>query len=416
MTKNMHPLLAKRDHQAIQMRLQTLMKRDGLDALILVKPQSIAYATGYSSMVGYWVGTPAGVQSIAVIPAQGNPHLFLGLMERDDAKSQTVDAIEVHSLPGFVFVDDGTPECRQERGGTVDELAGFKQAVKLAMDSAPNAKIGVEKGVLIPPLMAVLEKQVGNINSTDCTNLMFEARIIKTPWEIDMLRLAAQNSERAMARVCKQLQPGMNAMVIDQMFNLAYHTEDEHHTAWKTIYQTGVGPFWGICMLPRNYVIQKGDIARIDGGAMHFGYVSDIARIWAVGGSPGPKHVETHAALYAGFLKGIKMLRPGVKMSEVYATVRAEVQKCPLIPVYARGHVGHSVSLEPTLEDVPAMSAHMDVVLKPNMVVCLETSYMGAPGAPAPGPYNIEDTFLITQDGHDRFTTAPDSLEWNPAA
>ena len=40
-------------------------------------------------------------------------------------------------------------------------------------------------------MMAVLEKQEGNSNSVDCTNLMSEARIIKTPWEIDVQRLAA---------------------------------------------------------------------------------------------------------------------------------------------------------------------------------------------------------------------------------
>jgi Xaa-Pro aminopeptidase len=38
------------------------------------------------------------------------------------------------------------------------------------------------------------------------------------------------------------------------------------------------------------------------------GYISDITRTWAVGGSeakPDQKHEETYDALYAGFQKGL---------------------------------------------------------------------------------------------------------------
>jgi Xaa-Pro aminopeptidase len=40
------------------------------------------------------------------------------------------------------------------------------------------------------------------------------------------------------------------------------------------------------------------------------GYISDITRTWAVGGSRDTKHVETYAALYSGFKKGVEMLHP----------------------------------------------------------------------------------------------------------
>jgi hypothetical protein len=40
------------------------------------------------------------------------------------------------------------------------------------------------------------------------------------------------------------------------------------------------------------------------------GYISDITRTWAVGGSRDTKHVETYGALYSGFKKGVEMLHP----------------------------------------------------------------------------------------------------------
>jgi Xaa-Pro aminopeptidase len=38
---------------------------------------------------------------------------------------------------------------------------------------------------------------------------------------------------------------------------------------------------------------------------------------------------------------------------------------------------------------------------------------MAAEGSYAPGPYNIEDSFVITDDGYERFTAVPDSLVWD---
>jgi Xaa-Pro dipeptidase len=137
--KNMHPLLAKRDQKAILARIQGLMKRDGIGALVIVKPENVAYATGYVSRFAYGAGVPAGSQAAAVIPASGNAHLFINLMESDDAPRMTND-VEVSAMPGFVFVDDGTDESRQERSATIDPLAGFKDALKAAQDMAPTAR------------------------------------------------------------------------------------------------------------------------------------------------------------------------------------------------------------------------------------------------------------------------------------
>ena len=410
--KNTHPLLAKRDQNAILTRIQDLMKRDGVGALVIVKPENVAYSTGYVSRFAYGAGVPAGSQAAAVIPASGNAQLFINLMESDDAPRMT-DGVDVTAMPGFVFVDDGTPESRQERSATIDPLAGFKDALAAAQDMASDGKIGIEKGSLLAGLQAYLNSQVPEDQSMNSEDLLYEARLIKTPWEIDILRMAAQHAERMMARVAQQLEPGMNALVLENMIRAAGWAEDKEYSMSNMAFQIGIGPYWGVSGSNRNYEIKQGDLMRIDGGGTHFGYISDITRTWAVGGSPTSKHEEIYDALYAGFLRGLELLKPGVKMSEMYAEVRAEVEKSPLLPVYARGHVGHSISLSPLLEDHPLFAPGFDVEFQPGMVVSLETSYMAAEGSYAPGPYNIEDSFVITENGYDRFTTVPDSLVWD---
>ena len=332
--KNWHPLAAKRPHNDILSRIQGFMKRDGLDALILVTPENILYSTGYFSKFAYAPGVPAGAQTAAVIPATGKAHLIVSLYEKDDAPRQTMD-VEYSSVAGFVFVDDGTAESQQERDPVLDPGLTIKSAVKIAQDLAPNGKIGTETGMLLAGFKGYIDSQIKGKRLVDCSSLMFESRLIKFPWEVDMLRLAAQHAERFMERAARELKPGMNAMVFDKLIQIAAWEEDKENSMSTLGYQTGIGPYWGIGLAPRNYVIKEGDVARIDGGGVHLGYISDISRTWVVGGSkPGEKYVETYDALYAGFAKGLEILGPGVKMKDLYAAVRTEVEKSSVIPVY----------------------------------------------------------------------------------
>ena len=414
--KNWHPLAAKRPHKDIMGKIQGLMKREGYDVLMLMLGENICYATGYFSMFAYLPSLPIGAQTIAVISANGDAHVCVSSYEADDARRQTVDEVKIEIMPGFVFIDDGTPESRAEKDAHLDPLVTVKTAAKIAKDLAGNGKIGTEMGMLTWAFKDVLEKEIGAKRLGDCSGLMFESRLIKFPWEIDMMRLAAQHAERYMTRVARELKPGMNATVIDKLCNVAAWEEDTENSMSIVGKQTAIGPYWGIGLAPRNYVIQEGDVCRIDGGSTHLGYISDISRTWVVGGSegkPDKQHVETYAALYEGMKKGLDMLGPGVVMGDFYEAVRAEVEKSPIFPSYARGHVGHSISLKPQAEDNITISRGQKTKFEPGMVVCVEFSYMAAQGAYAPGGYNIEDTFAITEDGYDRFTQANDHIIWN---
>jgi Xaa-Pro dipeptidase len=114
-----------------------------------------------------------------------------------------VDDVKVEAMPGFVFIDDGTPESRAEKDPRLDPLVTVKSAVKIAKDVAGNGKIGTEIGMLSWAFKDVMEKALGADRLSDCSDLMYESRLIKFPWEIDMLRLSAQHAERWMTRVAQ---------------------------------------------------------------------------------------------------------------------------------------------------------------------------------------------------------------------
>ena len=139
----------------------------------------------------------------------------------------------------------------------LDPLITVKTAAKIAKDLAGKGKIGTEIGVLSWAFKDELEKEFGD-RLADCSGLMYESRTIKFPWEIDMLRISAQHAERWMARVARELKPGMNAMVLDKMCNVAAWEEDTLNSMSIVGKQTAIGPYWGIQLAPRNYVIQEG--------------------------------------------------------------------------------------------------------------------------------------------------------------
>ena len=160
--KNWHPLAAKRPHKDIMGRIQGLMKREGYCALMLMLGENVCYSTGYFSKFAYVPSIPIGAQTIAIIPADGNPHICVSSYEADDADRQTVDEVKIEILPGYVFIDDGTPESRAEKDPALDPLVTVKTAAKIAKDLAGNGKIGTEIGVLSWAFKDELEKEYNN--------------------------------------------------------------------------------------------------------------------------------------------------------------------------------------------------------------------------------------------------------------
>ena len=158
--------------------------------------------------------------------------------------------------------------------------------------------------------------------------------------------------------------------------------------------------------------MQEGDVIKFDVGYQYLGYWSDIARTYAVGGKASDEVLEVFETLYRANRMGVEMLRPGMPMKEIYRAIRENVETSRLIPKYPRGHMGHSIGCGWGPEEYPTISPVTEYILEPNMVVCLETPYSATGQAPVTGGFNLEDTHVITADGHDSFTTMPDNIFW----
>lgn len=402
--KCLHPMLVNRDQNWFCKRIQAEMKKQGLGYLILQTPSNVFYATGYIPMVG---------SRAVVVPAEGDVKLIISTLESSDAYATTQN-VEIREFMSWVFIDNGSPESRRDKGDVMDPNAILNNCLDIIKNHPMDGKVGVEMGDIGHKFYAGLEAALPAGMIVDGSTVVRNCRVVKCQWEIDMLRLAAQEADKAWRAMAPEIKPGMPAWKLDAMFayeasklNLLHGTASRDHS-----FIPAAGPYYGLCGMPRGYILQEGDVIKFDVGYRYLGYWSDIARTFAVGGTTSDAVQEVYETLYKANRLGVSMLKPGVAMKDIYWAIREDVEKSRIIPQYPRGHMGHSIGSGWGPEEFPTIAPGTDYILETNMVVSLETPYSATGNAPVIGGFNLEDTHVITADGHESFTTMPDNIFW----
>ena len=94
------------------------------------------------------------------------------------------------------------------------------------------------------------------------------------------------------------------------------------------------------------------------------------------------------------------MMGPGVIPRDVFSTAM-EVARDSGLPDYVRGHIGHSVGLDHTIEEPPFLSPTSEEPMKPGNVFCVEMPYY----AYGVGALQLEDMVVITDTGYEKLTS-----------
>ena len=167
--------------------------------------------------------------------------------------------------------------------------------------------------------------------------------------------------------------------------------------------------------IPGNRKIKNGDIVSVDIGVCYKGYHSDSANTYIVGNvSDDVKALveNTEKSLY----KGLEVIKPGVKVSEIGAAIEKYAKSCNLSVI--RELVGHGVGKNNHENpDVPNYATNDKTILKEGMVIAVEPMlnlgkryiYMldddwtiktddGLPSA------HFEHTVVVTKDGYEILT------------
>lgn len=256
-----------------------------------------------------------------------------------------------------------------------------------------NKIIGIEYHDISLDLFEKIRKSFNQNKIVNSSSILMESRMIKNPEEVYRWKRATE----ILVKVMKRLEEGFKDGLTEQELNIFLKTEllKEGADSWhQTTIAIGKdnGPDIYDQPDPRKRP-EKGDIIRVDLGAVHKGYTCDLSRTYAV------ETVPERARKIYGIIKEAQRLeleaaKPNVKASELYEKAVSYVKK-NLDPEYYRGNVGHGVGVE--LYDYPIISASDNNHLQPSMTLSLEVPYH----VKELGGLNVEDSVLITEDGNE---------------
>jgi Xaa-Pro dipeptidase len=142
---------------------------------------------------------------------------------------------------------------------------------------------------------------------------------------------------------------------------------------------------------PTDRPLRRGDVVKLDFGALAGGYHSDMTRTVAFG-EPGGRLRELRDLVAAAQQAGIEAMRPGATVAEVDLAARGVIEEAGHGKDFPHG-LGHGVGLE--IHEDPRLRWDGTETVPEGAVVTVE------PGVyiPGLGGVRIEDMVVVTADG-----------------
>lgn len=383
-----------REHNLIIKKLLERMEAADMDALLLSSAEGVFYTTG-CSLSQLFRSRNVGN---AVVTKEGKVYLICH--EFDCMGCDKCDpSVQIEMFGGGQIYIEDSPRANEKKTAIIDSLVGLRMAIDCIPALREGKKLGIETKCLTYPHMQFILETFGKDNVANCEMVLNEAMMIKTPWEIEVLRRNAQYAELAMHKTMAATVPGMTCAEIQALFtklclDMAPNLTIVNHAHTFASYYA---PAWEPKLVP----MQRGDLIRLDGGPQVDGYKSDLGRTYAVGNYATQDRHEVYAELWKGYQWGVDHIEPGMKICDLFKGINEQIK----IPGYVRGHYGHSIGCH-NGEEYPFFSPNEQRCLEPGMVICIETPFYSS----RRHTYNIEDTFIITENGVEQVTHANPTL------
>lgn len=397
-------------------RAARLMAQDGLDALILLSPESFRHATGAAPGVGtMWRRAGAVAVLVPADPALPEAAVVSDLFAPAFRAVSHVTDLRISPLwvEAAEMAADETPLPQALAAAWAGRAKGFARpetfdpricwqhlADALADRGLAHGRIGIEMSALSAADFPALAEALAPARLVDAAEVPARLKMVKTGAEIALLRQAVELAEVGIAAVRDAIAPGVSRDMLATVWGqaIAAAQGDRPLTgAWDYI-SVGADPWGG------NATCRPGDLVKVDVGCLMAGYTSDSGRTFSVGAASA-RAAAVHAALLAGFRAGMALLGPGVALRDVHRATTAAIHGAGLAG-YSRGHFGHGLGASLGSEEWPFISASTSVVAEPGMVLAFECPFY----VTGMGGFIIEDQVLITATGAEPMNSLPHDL------
>ncbi len=371
-------------------RVRGLMRERGLDALVVRAPDNVVYLTNFWGMKGF---------DAAVFPAEGDPTLICLEPSRDDA-GRTAWTEELRTFGGYDPADPRPPALR-----ALDLAAAVAQqheavGIELSLGTqAADRMIG--EPTTFPK--AWFDAFPG---AQDATPLLSEARMIKTPQEVERMRLANEIAAAAMEHVQGVIRAGMTEAQIASEWLGFVHGEG---TGWagKVELAYGFALVWsgpGIRTFTATAArpVVEGEPTLFEIWVCADGYWADHTKNLVVG-ELSERYRELEQGLTAVYDDAVAYCVPGASLAELDRRVRAGVAEIGF-PGQPSHPICHGVGAR--AHEPPYAHQAGGGEVREGMVLAIEPGCYWEGG----GGLRLEDNFLVAPDGPEKLSPFPDGI------
>ena len=361
-------------------RARQFMTENALDAILLMEGTSLKYFTG----IRWW----GGERTFAlVLPQKGSPFYVCPAFEEGRAREQISNAPEGTEPDVRIWNEDQSPYER------------IAQALRDR--SIATGKIGIEETVRFVFADAIT-KAASQATITSATPVTAGCRMIKSPHEIALMRLAAQVTLAAYEAAYRALKDGMTQPEVEESVRKAH--EQLGFTGGADVQVGEFSAFPHGSVIPQ--VVHEGTIVLMDGGCTVEGYASDITRTYVLG-KASDKMKSVFDMVHRAQSEALAAARPGVECGSIDAAARKVVTDGGYGPDYKyfTHRLGHGMGMDG--HEWPYLVRGNKTKLQPNMTTSDE------PGIYIRGEFGIrlEDDMHIADRGAELFTPQSPSLE-----
>lgn len=361
-------------------RARRLMAANHLDAVCIAGGTSLNYFAGFR-----WGNSER--LFLMVIPSHGDRFFVAPAFEEGRVREQLALSAGEKDARVFTWQENESPyalaasACKERGLATgrwgMEETVPFVFAGGLAK-AAPAASI------------------------VSATPVTAGCRMIKSPAELSLMRLASRVTLEAYEAAWRSLKEGMTSHEFSGLIGSAYHA-----LGFPGYASVEVGEFSALphgSALPQ--AIREGSIVMIDDGCVVEGYQSDITRTFVLG-KPTDKMKKIFDIVHRAQSAGLAAARPGVECQAVDAAARKVITDAGYGPGYKffTHRLGHGLGMDG--HEWPYLVGGNTLALEAGM------TFSDEPGIYIPGEFGVrlEDDMHVTGSGAELLTPRSESLE-----
>ena len=370
------------------MKARAAMKKNGLAAALLLRPENVRYVTStrYPDFVKRMRYTLAFAEDDPILyEPRGNP---AGECPWIKPENQRLAFQWADQAPG--------------REATRDTAKRFAAAIKneLQQRGIEKERLGFDE-LDEPGRLALID---AGLELVDAMPVMFEARAVKTQDEINCIHMAAAIAEAAHYAMYQAIKPGVRerevaAIGSEALLRLGAEIKGVVHVC--------SGGSVGGKSMGSDRIIQVGDVLTIDiFSATYMGYHTCYYRNYIVGRHPTDKEKEMHQRIYERVYKVIDNIKPGVTTGDVAKYwASAEEKGLPSEEYLWCEELGHGLGM--SLYEYPIVnrlwSFDFPQTFEKGMTLAVEAMEFD----PIVGRIKLEEMVVVTQNGVEIFSKMP---------